>query len=220
MATYIALLHKERDSDFGVSFPDFPGCVTAGRSLEEAQKLAPEALALHVEGMLDDGDALPRPSSLDDVQKLPEARGAVILLVYLADPVEPTVRVNITAPASKLRKVDEIAQRLSLSRSELLVDSALAHALADLEGWETRGTTSYKHGVPICVTADPVPENTPKGLQRSVVFWIYALSAESGHPTGQALRFAATRRDAEQLAEEMAKSAVIARGRSARRARA
>ena len=33
---YVAYLHKDRDSDFGVSFPDFPGCVTAGRTLEEA----------------------------------------------------------------------------------------------------------------------------------------------------------------------------------------
>jgi predicted RNase H-like HicB family nuclease len=30
---YIAYLHKDRDSDFGVSFPDFPGCITAGKTL-------------------------------------------------------------------------------------------------------------------------------------------------------------------------------------------
>lgn len=38
MANYIALLRKEEDSDFGVSFRDFPGCVTAGRTLDEAQR--------------------------------------------------------------------------------------------------------------------------------------------------------------------------------------
>ena len=37
---YIAYLHKDRISDFGVSFPDFPGCVTAGKTLEEARRLA------------------------------------------------------------------------------------------------------------------------------------------------------------------------------------
>jgi hypothetical protein len=31
---YIALVHKDPDSDFGESFPDFPGLVTAGRTLE------------------------------------------------------------------------------------------------------------------------------------------------------------------------------------------
>ena len=46
---YIAYLHKDRDSDYGVSFPDFPGCITAGRTLDEASRLAGEALALHIQ---------------------------------------------------------------------------------------------------------------------------------------------------------------------------
>jgi predicted RNase H-like HicB family nuclease len=64
---YIAYLHKNRDSDYGVSFPDFPGCITAGKTLDEASRLAPEALALHIAGMIEDGDAVPEPSKLDDV---------------------------------------------------------------------------------------------------------------------------------------------------------
>src|ERR1035441_6271666 len=48
---YIAYLHKDKNSDFGVSFPDFPGCITAGSSLDEARAMAAEALALHVAGM-------------------------------------------------------------------------------------------------------------------------------------------------------------------------
>ena len=39
---YIAYLHKDRDSDFGVSFPDFPGCVTAGKTLDEAHRVQAE----------------------------------------------------------------------------------------------------------------------------------------------------------------------------------
>jgi predicted RNase H-like HicB family nuclease len=52
---YIAYLHKDKGSDFGVSFPDFSGCVTAGRTLEEARQLADEALTLYIAGMLEDG---------------------------------------------------------------------------------------------------------------------------------------------------------------------
>ena len=59
MVTYIAFLHKDSDSDFGVSFPDFPGCVTAGATLEEARQLAGEALGLHIEGMNEDGETIP-----------------------------------------------------------------------------------------------------------------------------------------------------------------
>ena len=41
---YIAYLHKDRDSDFGVSFPDFPGCVTAGRTLARSAYMVQSAL--------------------------------------------------------------------------------------------------------------------------------------------------------------------------------
>ncbi|TIV48242.1 MAG: CopG family transcriptional regulator, partial [Mesorhizobium sp.] len=67
MRHYIGLIHKDADSDFGVSFPDFPGVITAGTSLDEARMLAEEALAFHVEGLVDDGEAIPEPSSLEDV---------------------------------------------------------------------------------------------------------------------------------------------------------
>jgi len=46
---YIAIIHKEADSDFGVSFPDFPGCITADLTLDEAKDMALEALAGHIE---------------------------------------------------------------------------------------------------------------------------------------------------------------------------
>ncbi len=59
---YIAYLHKDPKSDFGVSFTDFPGCVTAGRTLDEARRMAEQALALHIEGMAEDGEAIPKPS--------------------------------------------------------------------------------------------------------------------------------------------------------------
>jgi predicted RNase H-like HicB family nuclease len=65
---YIAYLHKNRKSDFGVSFPDFPGCITAGRTLEEARRRAAEALSFHIAGMIEDGEKIPNPSSIDDVQ--------------------------------------------------------------------------------------------------------------------------------------------------------
>ncbi len=83
MVTYIAFLHKDSDSDFGVSFPDFPGCVTAGTTLDEARQLAGEALALHIEGMNEDGETIPAPSSLDEVMELPEAVDAVVLVVNI-----------------------------------------------------------------------------------------------------------------------------------------
>ena len=69
MATYIALIRKEGKSSFGVEFPDFPGCISAGDSLDEAAVGAKEALELHIEGMLEDGAEIPEPSGLQAISK-------------------------------------------------------------------------------------------------------------------------------------------------------
>jgi predicted RNase H-like HicB family nuclease len=78
---YIAYLHKEKDSDYGVSFPDFPGCITVGRTLEEARGMAVEALALHIQGMIEDGIAVPESSKLEDLQGDPDLQHGIAVLV-------------------------------------------------------------------------------------------------------------------------------------------
>ncbi len=121
---YIAYLHKERASDFGVSFPDFPGCVTAGKTLEEARTLAVEALTLHMAGMMEDGDPLPEPSTLDQLARDPAMRGAVAFLVS-AEPPEKTVRINITARESQIEAIDRLAKARGMTRSAFMVQSAV-----------------------------------------------------------------------------------------------
>ena len=56
MSEYIALIHKEPTTGFGSSFPDFPGAVTVSETLEELRASAEEALAFHMDGMLEDGE--------------------------------------------------------------------------------------------------------------------------------------------------------------------
>jgi predicted RNase H-like HicB family nuclease len=53
------MLRLDADSDYGVSFPDFPGLITAGTDLDDARAMAEEALALHIEGLAEDGEAIP-----------------------------------------------------------------------------------------------------------------------------------------------------------------
>jgi predicted RNase H-like HicB family nuclease len=122
---YIAYLHKDRDSDYGVSFPDFPGCITAGRTLDEAHRMAPEALALHVAGMIEDGEAVPEPSSLEALQHDPDMRGAVAVLVRVESPIEKTVRVNITAREGQVEAIDRLAADAGLTRSAYMVQCSL-----------------------------------------------------------------------------------------------
>ncbi len=86
MADYVAILSKDPDSDYGVDFPDFPGCVTAGETPEEARELALEALCLHVEGMIQDGEQIPSPSPVKKIKADRANSGAVdFFLVRVPD---------------------------------------------------------------------------------------------------------------------------------------
>ena len=119
---YIAYLHKDKNSDYGVSFPDFPGCISAGSTLEEARKMAAEALAMHVAGMRADGEPIPEPSSLDDLRGDP-------FLTELREP-ERVVRINITARKSQIAEIDRRARAKGLTRSSYIVQSALKEKTA------------------------------------------------------------------------------------------
>ena len=125
MANYIAVVHKDPNSDFGVSFPDFPGCITAGGTIDEAKDMAHDALSLHIKGMLEDGANIPVPSKLEDIMDDPDYSNAAAILVVSVSEVKPrSVRVNITVPEDMLRKIDSVAKKRGMSRSSFLVHAA------------------------------------------------------------------------------------------------
>ena len=125
MANYLAIIHKDPKSDYGVSFPDFPGCITAGGSIDEAKEMAQDAYALHIQGMAADGEKIPAPSKLDDILAQPDyADAAAILVVSVSDPKPRTVCVNVTLSENVLRKIDRIAKKRGMSRSSFLVHAA------------------------------------------------------------------------------------------------
>jgi predicted RNase H-like HicB family nuclease len=125
MAEYIALVHKDKSSDFGTSFPDFPGCISVASTLEELRPMTEEALNFHIEGMREDGDVVPEPSSLDDIIKAEDYRDAVaVLVVNVPDDDGVSTRVNITLPEKILAQIDSKSKSLGLSRSRFLVKAA------------------------------------------------------------------------------------------------
>ncbi len=85
MVGYIALVHKDEGTTYGVSFPDVPGCISAADTLEEAIAGAAEALGGHLALMRDDGDAIPVPRSYEELRHDPEfladATGAIVTVV-------------------------------------------------------------------------------------------------------------------------------------------
>ena len=120
MTSYIAIMYKEPDSDFSISFPDFPGCITAGKTLEEAWKMAAEALSFHVDGMRLGGETIPEPSSVDTVMADPENAGALPFLVQVPDPPGRSLRINVTLPEDLIAAID----RTTKNRSRFLAEAA------------------------------------------------------------------------------------------------
>lgn len=126
---YPALLVTEPGKPgVGVVFPDLPGCVSAGASVQDAATQAVEALALHVEGTLADGDELPAPGAVD--APLPDwldgtaGEVAARVLVPVEVPAKPnrTLRVNVMLPEDVLQAID----RVSGNRSRFLTEAARA----------------------------------------------------------------------------------------------
>jgi predicted RNase H-like HicB family nuclease len=120
MTTYIALLRKDADSDFGVDFPDFPGCVTAGSTIDEAFAMAHEALDGHIQAMIAGRLDIPAPSSIDAILADPDNAGAVPLIVSATVTQPRIVRINITLPEDLLADIDRAAD----NRSRFLANAA------------------------------------------------------------------------------------------------
>jgi predicted RNase H-like HicB family nuclease len=124
MRSYIGLIHKDADSDFGVSFPDFPGVTTAGTTLDDARAMAEEALALHIEGLTEDGDTLPEPSILEEIMSDADNRGGVAILVAVKAEQPRAVRVNVIPPEDVLEQIDRYAEAHGFTRSGFLAQAA------------------------------------------------------------------------------------------------
>lgn len=124
MRHFIALIHKDADSDFGVSFPDLPGVISAGTTLDEARTMATEALAFHLEGLAEDGEAVPEPSSLEEIMANRENKDGVAVLIQAPAADVKSVRINITMPADVLDQIDRYAEREGFTRSGFLAQAA------------------------------------------------------------------------------------------------
>jgi predicted RNase H-like HicB family nuclease len=122
----IAFVHEEKGC-FGISFADFPGCISGGDSLDEAVARGAETLASHVEAMVEDGIPLPRLRTRSEIMADAEDREIAADAVLVAVPVDlpgRAVRVNVSLDENLLKRIDASAQAAGLSRSAFLASAA------------------------------------------------------------------------------------------------
>jgi predicted RNase H-like HicB family nuclease len=76
MKPYIAIVHKDLDSSYGLTFPDAPGCFSAADDMDDLFANAAEALALWTEAMVADRQEIPAPRDLSELQGDPKWAGS------------------------------------------------------------------------------------------------------------------------------------------------
>lgn len=122
MKTFIAVVHKDPKSAYGVSFPDLPGCFSAADTLEALLPNACEALSLWFE---DSDDVVPRDIAAirsevaDDL-----AQGAFLLAVPRVSNAGKSVRVNLSLDRGTVEAIDAAAASRRMTRSAFVAEAA------------------------------------------------------------------------------------------------
>jgi predicted RNase H-like HicB family nuclease len=125
---YIAFIHKDPDSVYGVSFPDMPGCFSAGETIDEAVRNSVEALSGHVRMLEADGDPVPSPRDFDAIMSDPELAedrdGAMTTIVPLVRDRGSNTRINVSLDLGLLEAIDAAARERGQTRSAFLASAA------------------------------------------------------------------------------------------------
>lgn len=127
---YPVVLHKDKDSAYGVTVPDIPGCFSAGDTYEEALSNAREAIECHLEGLLIDHEPIPTAKKLDDHLGNADYKSGIWALidVDVSRLSGKAKRVNITLPERILRAIDLYAEKRAIkNRSAFLANAALSY---------------------------------------------------------------------------------------------
>lgn len=128
-ATYFPAVIDRSATGFGVSYPDFPGCIANGSTVNEAAVQAELALAFHIDRMAKDGDAIPDPSDLGDIEPVDGADDVARILVRVDRPTK-VARVLVSLDENLVRQIDAIAS----NRSAFLADAARSRLLGEIAG--------------------------------------------------------------------------------------
>lgn len=95
MRPYIAIVHKDAASAYGVTFPDAPGCFSAADEIDDLFANAAEALELWSQGMAEDDAVIPEPRDLSVLKSDPawaESFAGAALVIAVPAPGRPTTR--------------------------------------------------------------------------------------------------------------------------------
>lgn len=125
----IAIEAGDDQHAYGVTVPDLPGCFSAGDTLDEAIAQAKEAIAGHIELLVEEGESIPPVSSVSELARNPEYTGYTWALVDIdvTRLMGGSEKINVTLPKSLIDRIDRCvaSQPEYKSRSGFLAQVAL-----------------------------------------------------------------------------------------------
>ncbi len=119
---------EQTDNSIGIYFPDLPGCVSSGDDEQDAVRMAKEALSLHLYGMEEDGEEIPEPSSIRDIQEKLDPNEYVVMIEVWMPPFrdkmqQKAVKKTLTIP----KWLDDIAKEHGVNYSFILQEALKKH---------------------------------------------------------------------------------------------
>lgn len=120
---YPVYVHKDPESAYGVTFPDFPGCFSAADDVGSVPRLAQEAVEVHFEG---EDMEIPSPTPIEELAADPGYEGGfwILLDLDLSKVNTKSVRLNISLPANLVGQIDRYAAEHHMTRSGFLAKAA------------------------------------------------------------------------------------------------
>ncbi|MCL6478894.1 MAG: type II toxin-antitoxin system HicB family antitoxin [Peptococcaceae bacterium] len=123
---YPAIFDPCEEGGYTVTFPDLPGCITEGDTIEEALSMAKEAMSLHLYGMEDDGDSVPTPTQPEKV-RVPEGGFISLIEVWMPPFRDKMANKAVNKMVTLPKWLKDLGERENINFSHILQEALKNH---------------------------------------------------------------------------------------------
>ncbi|AST58471.1 type II toxin-antitoxin system HicB family antitoxin [Thermoanaerobacterium thermosaccharolyticum] len=114
-----AVFESDGNGGYTVTFPDLPGCITEGDTLDEALYMAKDALELYIYNLEEDNETIPAPTAPEKI-KVPEGAFVNLIEVYMPPVREEMANKSVNKTVTIPRWLNEAAEKANINFSQVL----------------------------------------------------------------------------------------------------
>ncbi|MEG6567012.1 type II toxin-antitoxin system HicB family antitoxin [Thermoanaerobacterium saccharolyticum] len=114
-----AVFESDGNGGYTVTFPDLPGCITEGDTLDEALYMAKDALELYIYNLEEDNETIPIPTAPEKI-KVPEGAFINLIEVYMPPVRDEMANKSVNKTVTIPRWLNEAAEKANINFSQVL----------------------------------------------------------------------------------------------------